>query len=97
VPNKQDDVTPYMLPGEQIEGSYSCKETYRKEVSGQLQLTNFKIIFRKTQSKIEDCLNYMVPYGYILKIQVYKSSAEMNDCYFVITCKDERVFKFRFH
>ena len=21
----------------------------------------------------------------------------MNDCYFVITCKDERVFKFRFH
>jgi hypothetical protein len=38
----------------------------------------------------------MIPYGLIQKIQEYQSNVEMSDCYIAITCKDERVFKFRF-
>jgi len=89
-------VTPYLILGEHIEGSYTVKETQRKEIMGQLQLSNYKIIFKKNGAAMQECCHSMVPYGYIQKIQEYKSSAEMSDCFIAITCKDERVFKFRF-
>jgi len=89
-------LTQYLVSGEQIEGSYTVNEQKLKDGLGQLQLTNYKLIFRKNATRIEECIYYMVPYGLIQKVLEYQSSLEKNDCYIAITCKDERVFKFRF-
>lgn len=79
-----------------MESKYTIKEVSRnQQILGDLYLSNYKFVFRPNGTKPGDCLKYSVPYGYILKLQE-SSNSDKTNCLITVTCKDERVFKFKF-
>ena len=70
-------------------------EVSKKNTLGNLFLSNFQLLFKPNQNKLNECVRYTVPYGYITKM-VEKTNNDRTDCLLHILCKDERQFKFKF-
>lgn len=82
------------MPGEKMECKYPLKEVSQHLQYGDIYLSNFKIFFKPNGVKVEDCQRYVIPYGYISKLQE-NSNSEKTSGTITVTCKDERSLKFK--
>lgn len=53
-------------------------------------MSNYKLLFKPTNTLLRDCQRFIVPFGYIDKVQ------ENSDKEFTVLLKDDRVFKFTY-
>lgn len=83
------------VKGEKLECKYNLKEVSQSNLIGDLFLTNYRLIFKPNGTKLDECMRYSVPYGVIQKLQE-SSNTDKTSCSITVTCKDERVMKFKF-
>ena len=91
----EDELAAVLLPGEKADSlKFAIKEVSTKTVLGQLFRTNYRLIFKPNDLKLQDCRRWSIAFGQIAKINAINS--DKSPCHMFITCKDERQFKFRF-
>ncbi len=82
------------VKGEKLEQKYEVKEASKDQI-GSLYLTNYRLIFLPNGKQFDESLQFQMPWGVIQRMQE-KSNTDKMKCSVELTCKDERVVKFRF-